>query len=169
MSNNNEDQRSIPAWAGEPFPCIMNYFFCKVYPRVGGGTSRIMPRQPPLMGLSPRGRGNLTGIHAQVLHLGSIPAWAGEPPSSGTLHGPTTVYPRVGGGTYVQREEAAYPGGLSPRGRGNLGLFCQTLALPRSIPAWAGEPSYMVSTACLTRVYPRVGGGTGDHRRTVTH
>ena len=51
-------------------------------------------------------------------------------------------------------------GGLSPRGRGNLGFmrFCE--AHQRSIPAWAGEPPFICLVSNTTWVYPRVGGGT---------
>ena len=54
-------QRSIPAWAGEPslrprYPCGEG-----VYPRVGGGTMLVISFTPAVLGLSPRGRGNLGG------------------------------------------------------------------------------------------------------------
>ena len=79
------------------------------------------------------------GVHAYNL-VGSIPAWAGEPLSTGPVVVILKVYPRVGGGTCRVAWRGQRVQGLSPRGRGNP----------------AGE-----SESCLTCwVYPRVGGGT---------
>ena len=50
--------------------------------------------------------------------------------------------------------------GLSPRGRGNPGLVRRRFRLPRSIPAWAGEPFVDGLLYKPLEVYPRVGGGT---------
>ena len=50
--------------------------------------------------------------------------------------------------------------GLSPRGRGNLGVDKALAVRPRSIPAWAGEPGKCWPPAHWAVVYPRVGGGT---------
>ncbi len=91
---------------------------------------------------------------------GSIPAWAGEPRVLSLGKAATQVYPRVGGGTQPGKDYLPPLEGLSPRGRGNrlrcsLGLPC-----PRSIPAWAGEPTPYSTAAAAKTVYPRVGGGT---------
>ena len=127
---------------------------------MGGGTyvHRMLVRGGH--GLSPRGRGNLeNGAEIEVLRR-SIPAWAGEPISVSSAERPSSVYPRVGGGTVRASASLAKPAGLSPRGRGNrLGLPQRRWEL-RSIPAWAGEPSRATSTTLGTTVYPRVGGGT---------
>ncbi len=50
--------------------------------------------------------------------------------------------------------------GLSPRVRGNPGGPRPGAARRGSIPACAGEPPMVSSTACLLAVYPRVCGGT---------
>ena len=68
---------------------------------------------------------------------GSIPAWAGRTFS--------TSYSLDG---------------LSPRGRGNPVGINDTPHAERSIPAWAGEPTWLRCRGVLRRVYPRVGGGT---------
>ena len=53
-----DTDRSIPAWAGEPSNSH-NYFLPHgVYPRVGGGTILELCGDDEVMGLSPRGRGN---------------------------------------------------------------------------------------------------------------
>ena len=50
--------------------------------------------------------------------------------------------------------------GLSPRGRGNQWDMLGWDRLEGSIPAWAGEPSPLLSSSAGGKVYPRVGGGT---------
>ena len=70
---------SIPAWAGEPRFSHAQHKRERVYPRVGGGTSRGFGGTSQTHGLSPRGRGNRQHrAHHQLLQR-SIPAWAGEP------------------------------------------------------------------------------------------
>ena len=55
--------------------------------------------------------------------------------------------------------------GLSPRVRGNLCQQARIVALPRSIPACAGEPRCDYLHPGDVSVYPRVCGGTRPHRR----
>ena len=50
--------------------------------------------------------------------------------------------------------------GLSPRGRGNRPGAASRPPMVGSIPAWAGEPRSRQTSAFVSRVYPRVGGGT---------
>ena len=119
----------------------------------------------------------------------SIPAWAGEPPSTTTESTrPPQVYPRVGGGTFRPRSclyssAAVYPrvgGGtcmakpLAPR---HCAVYPRvgggTASTPwRQVPVTAGglsprgrgNPSQDTAVSSATArshsVYPRVGGGT---------
>ena len=64
------------------------------------------------------------------------------------------------GGTPTQRSVTAMYAGLSPRVRGNRYNARAVQARIRSIPACAGEPRWVFSVCMLTRVYPRVCGGT---------
>ena len=91
---------------------------------------------------------------------GSIPAWAGEPPTDQDPARSGQVYPRVGGGTAGNYPPPSRVGGLSPRGRGNRASAELGYVLGGSIPAWAGEPGVWPVGAQLAQVYPRVGGGT---------
>ena len=72
---------SIPAYAGEPAaggcPARRRW----VYPRVCGGTLSAPPSLCHLTGLSPRMRGNPTGVGIGISERRSIPAYAGEPPA----------------------------------------------------------------------------------------
>ena len=96
-------ERSIPAWAGEPGNMDACGYEIGVYPRVGGGTLPFHPSESKKRGLSPRGRGNRLVLPVRPSHDRSIPAWAGEPSSSGSLTAALRVYPRVGGGTVTRR------------------------------------------------------------------
>ena len=139
-------------WTGRPSAAV--------YPRVGGGTSYQRRYLYHIDGLSPRGRGNRILSANGLGTLRSIPAWAGEPPINILTRILDRVYPRVGGGTDDWRRWCETWEGLSPRGRGNLGLFRRRRRSRRSIPAWAGEPSIDLVLTPWYQVYPRVGGGT---------
>ena len=76
------DVRSIPARAGEPRRCFRVQLQPGVYPRACGGTASCKDPvvvQQPVIGLSPRVRGNPAGGSTTVILDGSIPARAGEP------------------------------------------------------------------------------------------
>ena len=89
---------SIPAWAGETGPTIGDRAGQKVYPRVGGGNLGLGGGPGLERGLSPRGRGKLMTAPRLSRDARSIPAWAGETPSSRGSRNCAGVYPRVGGG-----------------------------------------------------------------------
>ena len=112
-------ERSIPACAGEPGWQWRSAGAARVYPRVCGGTTPVRGCPLPVIGLSPRVRGNQQPAHHLAQGQRSIPACAGEPeggagagrgggsipacageptPASGGITS-RTVYPRVCGGT----------------------------------------------------------------------
>ena len=90
---------SIPARAGEPRPDDGSNFATWVYPRACGGTVAASIVLPPVLGLSPRVRGNPQPTPAATVVLGSIPARAGEPSAPPACRGGRWVYPRACGGT----------------------------------------------------------------------
>ena len=129
-------KRSIPACAGEPCQRRARQPWCRVYPRVCGGTMGMpSPERGRVYvcggttdkeftygdttGLSPRVRGNLGLESPFALPKRSIPACAGEPSDGGT-----------------------------------------TPVIERSIPACAGEPFTAWVRCQDSTVYPRVCGGT---------
>ena len=151
---------SIPACAGEPPSGSRSASAAGVYPRVCGGTSfaRLGGILEP--GLSPRVRGN-RGAVAQAREIdGSIPACAGEPSTFRMASSLGRVYPRVCGGTSAAVMSGSPDRGLSPRVRGNPSAPVLTLSSFGSIPACAGEPRTANLPSMLSRVYPRVCGGT---------
>ena len=110
-------------------------------------------------GLSPRGRGKPLPVLGNPCLAGSIPAWAGETLACWALTWRTAVYPRVGGGNGKDRQTRHPAAGLSPRGRGKPVIYTNLGKPRRSIPAWAGETSYVSPDSEVVTVYPRVGGG----------
>ena len=146
---------------------------------MGGGNPTSQGPETPTPGLSPRGRGNQPGKVCGVAGNGlsprgrgkrrtgpppcgrwrSIPAWAGETPSRSFTISRGRVYPRVGGGNRYFPAANCLVDGLSPRGRGKLGLSLPTFPRPGSIPAWAGETRWSRTSRRRGKVYPRVGGG----------
>ena len=96
---------SIPAWTGEPLYGDLLSPQPPVYPRVDGGTptSPVPINNKHHGGVYPRVDGGTVEAWSWIsTHLGSIPAWTGEPQSARII------------GRCLFR-------GLSPRGRGNLG------------------------------------------------
>ena len=132
--------RSIPACAGEPHPFLRIQLPPRVYPRVCGGTARLVCRLFQRMGLSPRVRGNQPSAGLITDDKRSIPACAGEPVTAPKSVKSAGVYPRVCGGTNDGYRYRNQNRGLSPRVRGNLPAAARCLPPPRSIPACAGEP-----------------------------
>ena len=125
-----------------------------------GGTLRRRRRPAPVVGLSPRVRGNLRATCICRSRIGSIPACAGEPSSITALMLSMTVYPRVCGGTESPYRSKSTWSGLSPRVRGNRRYSSSLWRGSGSIPACAGEPLLRRILVRIRRVYPRVCGGT---------
>ncbi len=111
-------------------------------------------------GLSPRARGNRDEAKSKRPCARSIPACAGEPVSWPRSPRRNQVYPRVRGGTGAVDLERALDAGLSPRARGNPSCRRCARRHRRSIPACAGEPVEWLDHCSMSRVYPRVRGGT---------
>ena len=151
--------RSIPAWAGETKGGCDYDIREKVYPRVGGGNGGGVSMYLYPRGLSPRGRGKLSGFFSCFFCYRSIPAWAGETRFSKPGDSTRQVYPRVGGGNYMRARRLSLAQGLSPRGRGKLNINDTDYVVRGSIPAWAGETYPTGLFGSNRRVYPRVGGG----------
>ena len=125
-----------------------------------GGTLTNPVVKPYQRGLSPRVRGNHEVLPRRRIPTGSIPACAGEPVRLLSAGGGQEVYPRVCGGTEVERAQTVNRQGLSPRVRGNLYQPHRGRRCTRSIPACAGEPSVRIAAPYRHQVYPRVCGGT---------
>ena len=117
---------------------------------------------PAAMGPSPRGRGSLDAGRDEADLDGSIPAWAGEPPSATRAERLVRVHPRVGGGANTTAAIPENKRGPSPRGRGSRTALGARRRRHGSIPAWAGEPAMTHRSFHSGTVHPRVGGGAGS-------
>ena len=95
------EDRSIPAFAGEPDGVSCLLLAGRVYPRVCGGTLSCGMTSTTTYGLSPRVRGNLVLRDDVDYHVRSIPACAGEPRRGYSRRRKLWVYPRVCGGMPV--------------------------------------------------------------------
>ena len=133
----------------------------QVYPRACGGTPPRGGTVEDYQGLSPRVRGNQSGLSPTHLYRGSIPARAGEPFRDCPFRPLHQVYPRACGGTLDLRAHGIQDQGLSPRVRGNRGKRPCLRQYFGSIPARAGEPVNWTVGGGWDGVYPRACGGTG--------
>ena len=133
---------------------------CTVYPRACGGTMAGHVGALPLLGLSPRLRGNHGRLRGRAAPIGSIPAPAGEPLTRTETGRTSRVYPRACGGTVGSLSSSTSIWGLSPRLRGNRRIPAIRGQPDGSIPAPAGEPLDGLPVPGSTTVYPRACGGT---------
>ena len=92
-------RRSIPARAGEPSTTRPPPMANLVYPRACGGTGIGAQWAVPVLGLSPRVRGNPGRPGTARYGIRSIPARAGEPHPPTGVDRRSWVYPRACGGT----------------------------------------------------------------------
>ena len=130
-----------------------------VYPRTGGGNSRVRSLGVTMWGLSPHGRGKQSGRAGATQLTRSIPARAGETGRNNLLRRLTGLYPRTGGGNSPVPASCHSSNGLSPHGRGKRPSQ-QVAGNPQgSIPARAGETDSPQTAGPLSKVYPRTGGG----------
>jgi len=156
----NRSMGSIPACAGEPMPTPSRCGASRVYPRLRGGTCTAFHPLDLDYGLSPLARGNHSKSLEGAVRGGSIPACAGEPHPSAPSGRVAGVYPRLRGGTVPALPVTLPVTGLSPLARGNRGKHPLKPDEAGSIPACAGEPQQSGEQCGLTRVYPRLRGGT---------
>ena len=112
--------RSIPASAGAPDIGSTSSKTPEVYPRVCGGTQRLVRSGAGFRGLSPRLRGHRAARKIRSRFSGSIPASAGAPGIKVRGSSSAEVYPRVCGGTNFCILDVGLDVGLSPRLRGHL-------------------------------------------------
>ena len=105
-------------------------------------------------------RGNHVAELIDDFLIRSIPACAGEPPTTSRSSCRCAVYPRLCGGTTVANCTSSLRMGLSPPVRGNLLSLVVVRPRRRSIPACAGEPRLAAIEPSDRRVYPRLCGGT---------
>ena len=150
---------SIPACAGEPNRSRPAHVVKGVDPRVCGGAVQHDQTVLSGSGRSPRVRGSLRSGSRDLRGTGSIPACAGEPPTSARCCGRIGVDPRVCGGAVAAATWRLLRGGRSPRVRGSQVGHSGLHVRIGSIPACAGEPGQGAPRGRPSGVDPRVCGG----------
>ena len=145
----------IPAHAGQPVRRRRPSAEFRAYPRACRAASRS-PVDPAFWeGLSPRMQGSLSQGRTSRHCTGPIPAHAGQP------HGPrpatvtTRAYPRACRAAVIRRYDGPRALGLSPRMQGSRQRHDGRADPAGPIPAHAGQPHGMTSTAAPSRAYPR--------------
>ena len=131
---------SIPACAGEPLSSDVRRYVALSIPACAGEPQASLTRYIVYACLSPRVRGNPDAMDSLLPPARSIPACAGEPCRPTPSADPSTVYPRVCGGTSASLYSRVGARGLSPRVRGNHNASLCHQPHHGSIPACAGEP-----------------------------
>ena len=94
-----QENRSIPASAGQPLVACRFSRSTAVYPRECGATPCGNPRKQNNHGLSPRVRGNRLQTLLPPSQRRSIPASAGQPRKASSFATSSAVYPRECGAT----------------------------------------------------------------------
>ena len=102
------------------------------------------------------------------MRVGSIPALTGKPLQANSPVEFREVYPRAYGETTQAQWLEAYPGGLSPRLRGNRPAPDTAITSNGSIPALTGKPWGCGREGRRGEVYPRAYGETLEFERTLT-
>ena len=131
----------------------------RVYPRRCGGAGLWPDWSAGFRGLSPQVRGSRDQLALAFIHVGSIPAGAGEPFARGLGRIFSRVYPRRCGGAAHTQGAKAFARGLSPQVRGSRIRRDADLIGAGSIPAGAGEPYGFQPSNMYRWVYPRRCGG----------
>ena len=132
----------------------------KVYPRLRGGSRPPVRALTACRGLSPPTRGIQWRELCGVVRGGSIPAYAGDPRVAPVSAVQGAVYPRLRGGSRLDRLPNPPAHGLSPPTRGILRRVRIPRRVQRSIPAYAGDPPVKAIAAPSHWVYPRLRGGS---------
>ena len=149
----------IPASAGESRASPSSRRPARVHPRERGGICRQLSRQPPILGASPRARGNHGCTRPKRSVHGCIPASAGESLIPRTRGCPRRVHPRERGGILYASASASVSRGASPRARGNRDNDADASTHTGCIPASAGESVRRSASSPAAGVHPRERGG----------
>ncbi len=155
--------RFIPAGAGNS-KAIRRAFSCQpVYPRWRGELPLMRTGRASLFGLSPLARGTRQSVGFIVLLLRFIPAGAGNSITRVNALRRYAVYPRWRGELPPVPRSRPHTPGLSPLARGTRPRSEWRHAMPRFIPAGAGNSKKRRVFCILSAVYPRWRGELCKH------
>ncbi len=149
---------SIPACAGQSSTSCQRPRRNSVHPRVRGAVPWSAQQHRQRSGPSPRARGSHSSCVLTSSVIGSIPACAGQSPTSDPRLDSKGVHPRVRGAVAGRASDRAGGSGPSPRARGSLRRMARHVRDLGSIPACAGQSRPSPPKHDPSRVHPRVRG-----------
>ena len=160
-TSNSDIGRFIPACAGNSGRCPHDNRWTTVHPRVCGEQLLSSCGDARGCGSSPRVRG--TDRCRETAHDVDrfIPACAGNRFSRHLIRPGSPVHPRVCGEQLRFCLSTGTSRGSSPRVRGTGVIIPRYSALPRFIPACAGNRKQLPGTVTVPPVHPRVCGEQG--------
>ena len=150
--------RFIPACAGNSFLGRRVGLQPPVHPRVCGEQRNHLVQQTAERGSSPRVRGTVRGRECNGFRIRFIPACAGNSGSRRQIVNFNAVHPRVCGEQRTIGVLRRILIGSSPRVRGTVKVVLKARAVPRFIPACAGNRPSISPRLQLSTVHPRVCG-----------
>ena len=150
--------RFIPACAGTGARRVFESLPETVHPRVRGDRSLDAYRTNPVVGSSPRARGQVLEAAVGRAPARFIPACAGTGPSCRQRPRPTAVHPRVRGDREKAEGFTLREFGSSPRARGQGEQPRRAALRHRFIPACAGTGPPPPADPISSSVHPRVRG-----------
>ena len=160
-----QEQRFIPAHAGNTAPMPVTPVSVAVHPRACGEHSASRRSMYAFTGSSPRMRGTLVIALARQEPRRFIPAHAGNTGISAVITMWTAVHPRACGEHWACALVMRSCDGSSPRMRGTQPFLLQRVHFGRFIPAHAGNTMAMAAMAITATVHPRA---CGEHMSTTT-
>ena len=160
-----DDERFIPARAGNARPSSAQGLLAAVHPRACGERSEKLLRPPTFYGSSPRVRGTLIAMIQKKEGQRFIPARAGNASRHIFRARALSVHPRACGERASKFPEIARTFGSSPRVRGtHHRQTCETRKR-RFIPARAGNAPAVEPIRRQPAVHPRACGERARLRR----
>ena len=152
-------QGTIPARAGETAPTPNRARTGRDHPRTRGGDPSRRKRSCGRSGPSPHARGRRVRRVVELRPEGTIPARAGETSSTSSATRGRRDHPRTRGGDSPRYSSHLPATGPSPHARGRRRRAPVPRAVPRTIPARAGETTSSGRPPCSRRDHPRTRGG----------
>ena len=152
--------RYIPTRAGQPRPGRRPVGIPGVHPHACGATEQLLYRNHPLLGTSPRVRGNLPFLtmHSSILRY--IPTRAGQPHRRRRTKNNRRVHPHACGATFKYKLRTSCRNGTSPRVRGNPIQLPLVTPAGGYIPTRAGQPGEVPRGRKRLAVHPHACGAT---------
>ena len=151
----------IPARAGNTRERLLSLWLSRAHPRSRGEHSVVCKSPWTSKGSSPLARGTRCRTTASALHLGLIPARAGNTVGSSKERVEVRAHPRSRGEHLVEAHNTALESGSSPLARGTLTPWEKKTAVMGLIPARAGNTWGPCSIFSNLGAHPRSRGEHG--------